>query len=280
MVPDRLGVIGLGAIGGSVAWGAARSGVSRILGYSPDRRDAVGAARHGAVTEVATDARRVVLGADFLVLAAPPGATLELLREHAALIRQRGLLSTDVASVKGPVIALAAQLGLGATFAGSHPLAGTHDRGFRGARPDRFEQAVVYVSPVDEASTAINEVSDFWSRVFGALPVQIQAGRHDEMVAWTSHLPQVVSSALAVALARHAPEGARLGRGALDTTRIAAGSVEMWADILLMNREVLMASLEGFHPVINELREALTRGDSHAITGLLEEGARWRRGVS
>ena len=86
-------------------------------------------------------------------------------------------------------------------FAGSHPLAGTHVSGFAASDGSLFEGALVYVIPVDGGEHAHDEVVHFWKDVMGAHPVTIEAEQHDQLLAWTSHLPQSVASALAVAVA-------------------------------------------------------------------------------
>jgi prephenate dehydrogenase len=100
MRPDALGVIGLGAIGGSVAWRAAQAGVPRIVGYSPLPAEGVAALKAGAVTEVAERPQRVVETADLVILAAPPGANLRLLRDLRGDLLRRERWCTDVTSVK------------------------------------------------------------------------------------------------------------------------------------------------------------------------------------
>ena len=139
MRPETLGVIGLGAIGGSIARQAKRAGVSRVLGWSPDTAERAAAAREGAVDDSPARAADVARVADLLILAAPPAANLELLDTLVPLLRS-GALATDVSSVKRPIVQRAAAAQLGERFAGSHPLAGTHRRGFDADR-SRCEQA-------------------------------------------------------------------------------------------------------------------------------------------
>lgn len=170
-------------------------------------------------------------------------------------------------------------LGLQEVFAGSHPFAGSHRPGFGGAAPDRLSGAVIYVSPLRDGDRAAREVCDFWTRVVSAHPVQVSAEEHDALVAWTSHLPQAVSSALAVTLARHGARGMRLGTGAQSATRLAGGDVTMWTDVLLMNREAVIAGLASFDHVVSELTRALNAGDAEGVSRWLEQGAHWRRAV-
>lgn len=277
MRPNTLGVIGLGAIGGSVAWQAAQAGIPRIVGYTTMPKDGVAAVRAGAVTELANDSQRVVRLAELLVLAIPPRATIDVVRSLAEPIKQRGLWVTDVASAKVAVCAAAAELGLAPQFAGSHPFAGTHQQGFSAAGPDRFKGQVVYVCPLPGGDRAADEVADFWARVMTAHVVVLDAEQHDRALAWTSHLPQAVASALAAALYQHAPEGSRFGPGALSTTRLAGGSVEMWTDIFLLNRTHVLRALEGLDATVGQLRQALEASDAAQVRAWLEAGLAWRR---
>ncbi len=278
MHPTTLGVIGLGAIGGSVAWQAVRAGVPRVRGFAAHPRDGAAALRSGAVTELAEDVRGVTRGADLVVVAIPPRATVELLGTLAPELGP-GTLCTDVASVKAPVMHRALELGIAGHFAGSHPFAGTERSGFAAARPDRFRDAVVYVTAADGGERAADEVADFWERVLEAQPVRVDPVEHDRLLGWTSHLPQAVASALALALARHGPKGARYGAGARSTTRLAASDSAMWTDILLMNREQLLAALGAVETTMHDLRGALESGDARAVERWLEQGAAWRRRI-
>jgi prephenate dehydrogenase len=279
MRPETLGVIGLGAIGGSVAWQATRAGIPRVVGYSPVPTEGVAAVREGALTEVATNVQRLVREVDLLVIAAPPGATMELLRTVAPELKRRQLICTDVSSVKGAVVRLAESLGLAAHFAGSHPLAGTHRSGFAAARSDLFARAIVYVTPLAGGDDAAREVADFWHEVLGASPVTMDAEAHDALLAWTSHLPQAAASALAAALASQGPQGVTYGTGARDGTRLAASSVEMWRDVLLLNREPVLRAIEGLEDSLGTLRRALACGDAAALTTWLAGAADWRKGL-
>lgn len=279
MIPDVLGVIGLGAIGGSIAARAVRAGVPHVLGYAASTRDRSMAARAGAVTDLTTSAEQVAARADLVVLAVPPRACLDLLARLASLIRERDALCTDVAGVKAPLAHSATALGLRHHYAGSHPLAGSHQTGFAAASPARFERVTVYVTELEGGERAATEVADFWTRVCGAEPVRIDPRRHDEILAWTSHLPQAVASALAHAFARSGPKGVTLGPGGREATRIVAGGAEMWADILQLNREAVLARLDDVEVSVSLLREALVADDGDALKAWLQTAADWRTAV-
>ena len=278
MRPDSLGVIGLGALGGSIAWRAAQSGVRRVIGYSPVPAEAVAALKAGAITEIADRPERAVRPADLVVLAAPPGATLNLLQDLHGLLRA-GSLCTDATSVKRPIMELAERLEMTSVFAGSHPLAGTHESGFAAASPSRLDGALVYVTPLPGGERAAREIADFWAGVCGAEPVLCDAVEHDRVVAWTSHLPQAVASALAGALRRAGPKGVTYGPGARDTTRLAASNPALWHDVLLLNREALLEGLDAMEGELGHLRRALNTGNGDELLAWLEAGRAWRRQV-
>jgi cyclohexadieny/prephenate dehydrogenase len=273
--PSKLGIIGLGAIGGSLAREAKRAGIPTVLGWSPEPAERVAAAREGAIDDAPSRVADVARAVELLVLAAPPAANLELL---AAVQRHLpvGALVTDVGSVKRAIVARAEALGLGARFAGGHPLAGTHQHGFAAARLDLFKGTVVYVTPALDGDGAAGEVAHFWTTILQAHPVLIDAAEHDRQLALTSHLPQAVASLLANHLARAAPPGATFGRGARDTTRLAASRPGLWAEIFLMNRDEVLTALRALEQPLGELERALETGDAPTLIAWLARAAEWR----
>jgi len=278
--PTSLTVIGLGAIGGSLAWQARRAGIPRVVGCSASRAEGVLALRADAITELADSAAKAVRGAELVVLAVPAKATLELIGRLRPSLEPRALL-TDVCSVKVPVLARASAEGLGERFAGGHPLAGTHASGFAAARPDRLRGCVVYVCDTGApgGDQAARQVMSFWDQVLEAQPVLIDAAAHDRQLAWTSHLPQVVASALAKTLADRGLAGLSFGSGARDTTRLAASSPEMWLDILLYNRTAVTEALDATEASLAELRRLLAAGDADGLRAYLAAAQRFREGL-
>ena len=280
MRPSSLSVIGLGAIGGSLAWQARLAGVPRVVGFSPSRADAVQALRSSAVTELADSAAKAVRGAELVVLAAPARATLDLIGRLRPSL-EPGAVLTDVCSVKGPVVARALEEGLGDRFAGGHPRAGTHASGFGAARPDRLRGCVVYVcetgAPGGDRVGLL--VMGFWEQVLEAQPVLIDSAAHDRQLAWTSHLPQAVASVLAKALADRGLAGVSFGSGARDTTRLAASSPEMWLDILRYNRAEVTDALRATEAGMAELRRLLDADDAEGLRDYLAAAQRFREGL-
>src|SRR5947209_15139618 len=179
--PQTLGLIGLGAIGGSIARQVKQPGSGDgivVVGWSPEPAERALAAQQGALDDAPARATDVARVADFLILAAPPAANIAQLDAVVPHLKP-GAVVTDVGSVKRAIVARAEQIGLAQRFAGSHPLAGTHRHGFEASRPDLFRGAVVYVTPCRDGEQALREVVDFWQTVLEAEPVVVDADRHD-----------------------------------------------------------------------------------------------------
>jgi len=279
MRPDTLGVVGLGAVGGSLAWQATLAGVPRVLGYSPLPAEGVAAVRAGAISTIAASARFVLEHAELVVIAAPPTATLRLLEDASRYLRA-GAVCTDVVPAKQAVVARAAAVGLTHRFAGSHPMVSLTGRGFAGAEPAPFRGALVYVTPAGPEDTPAREVADFWATVLDAEPVVLDAADHDSVVAWTDHLPRAVASALARASRTDGPRGVTYGVEARAATQAAVTPIQTMRDVLLLNRHAVLAALDDFEGALGDLRAALREGDGRRLEAWLQDAASWRGRLS
>jgi prephenate dehydrogenase len=264
---QRLLVVGLGLLGGSVARAARERGVAkRVVGLSRRREVAAEALATGAVDEAHVEARAAAAGADLVVLCTPVAAMGDSLRAVAPHLA-RGALVTDVGSVTGPVVdTLPGLLPPGARFVGSHPMAGGHHTGLRHARADLFAGAACVVTPV--ASTPredVERIAGFW-RALGAGVVLRDAAAHDAEVAWVSHAPHALAFAFAHALAAApAAAGELAGAGFRDFTRIAGSDPEMWGEILVANRKSLSGPLAHAAGRLAELAALVEAGDAEAV---------------
>jgi len=266
---ERIAVLGLGLLGGSVALATKRAGVAtRTAGATRNPDVLAEAFRRGVVDEVGTF-EEVVRGADLVVLATTVAAMPVVLRRVAPHLRE-GVIVTDVGSVKGVLAeTMPGLLPSGARWIGSHPMAGSHERGLAFASADLFEGAPCIVTE-DADGASVDRVCEFW-RALGARVLRRDATTHDVEVAWSSHVPHALAYAYASALAS-APAGARevVGSGFRDFTRIARSSPELWGDILTANRKSIAAPLVAVGDALSSLGEAIEAGDATKVAILIE----------
>jgi prephenate dehydrogenase len=272
-------VVGTGLIGTSIALALRERGV-RVGLADRDPASARLAADIGAGTVVGADFGGLTERADLLVVAVPPAAAAPALAAAQAAGAARWY--TDVASVKGAVLAHARELGCDrSTFVPGHPLSGRERTGPAAARADLFLGRPWVLCP--EAGTAPEALTAAAAlvRCCQAQEVQLTAVEHDRYVALVSHAPHVVAAAMAARLADAAGPALMLsGQGIRDVTRIAAGDSRMWAQILAANSgpvaEVLAAVAADLAAAAEALREAAADSAGpglKAVTGLLDEGS-------
>ena len=255
MIGQRtVAVIGVGLIGGSLARDLAAAGM-RVLAYDRDAERVRAAMDSGVVVGAFDGTFSGVSGAETIVIALPVDAAIDALHRlapHASGAR----LIMDVGSTKRGIVAAASAVGVAPRFVGSHPMAGDHRYGWEASRAGLFRDARVYLCPPREAtSDAVSRASDLW-RGLGAHPTVVEAAEHDRILAWTSHLPHVLSAALALALARAGLDRASLGPGGRDVTRLAGSSPEMWTAILRENAAEIDAALSAAELELAAFRHA------------------------
>lgn len=272
---ERIAILGLGLLGGSVALAARRSGVAGIVAAASRRPGPLEQALRSGVVDEIGGVTTAVRDADLVVLCAPIGVMPTLLEEAGPALRD-GALVTDVGSVKG-VLAdqLPGILPSGVEYIGAHPMAGSHERGAVHATADLFVGAPCVVTPQSGASqSAVDRVADFW-RALGARVALRSPAAHDIDVAWVSHAPHALAFAFAHALGR-APEtaGELAGSGFRDFTRIAQSGGEMWSEILHTNRKALSGPLQSFSRSLALLAEAIESGDLEAQENFLAQAHR------
>jgi prephenate dehydrogenase len=250
--PRRVAVCGLGLVGGSIARALSRAGHS-VVGFD---RKAVWEEAHSAraVRGPRRGLEQTVEGAEIVFLAAPPLANLELLERLQAPART---IVTDVSSVKVPICALARRLRTPG-FIGGHPMAGNAGSGFRASRGTLFEGRTWILTPHRKESPSVKELSAL-IRSIGARPVLLSAAVHDRVVAFLSHVPQIVSDAL-LENAQEDPVARKhlglSGPGFRDMTRLARSPRGLWMQILEENRAEVERALRAFLRVVRSHRRS------------------------
>ena len=274
MLIDRIAIVGLGLIGGSLARALKQAGYGR--------REAAlqQAVADGIIDNFSLDVREAVAGADAVVLATPLSTTETLMREMAGVLKPECII-TDVGSAKGVVIeaarnALADRLPY---FVPAHPIAGTEKSGVEASFAELFERHIVIITPLAETDRiARDTVAAMWRGV-GATVVDLEAGHHDDVLAATSHLPHVLVYTLIDCLARMQDKEeifAYAAGGFADFTRVASSSPEMWRDICLANSASLLGVLDRFERHLDEVREAIAADDGARLTEIFSRARQAR----
>jgi prephenate dehydrogenase len=243
---QTIAIAGVGLIGGSFGLAARKAGFrGTILGVSSPRTIEKAITR-GAIDRGATlpDAAG---SADLLFLAQPISIILETLCKLDGLVKN-GAIVTDAGSTKAAICAAAGSL----PFVGGHPMAGKEISGVEAAEASLFSgRPWVFTSEPPPSLRAL--VASFGARI-----LVMNAEDHDRMVAWSSHLPQLVSTALAGAVHRHAPDAVAVaGPGLRDMTRLAASPWDIWRDIIATNHDNVYAALDAYIDRLESLREGL-----------------------
>jgi prephenate dehydrogenase len=272
--PLTIAVVGLGQMGGSLAMVLKRNTPHHIIGFQRKIKEARLCME--AVHERTTDFRRAC-GADAVVFATPVGATIRYLQTWARHAKP-GSLWMDMGSVKVPVCEAACRrMPHHATFIGGHPLAGSEKQGLAAASPDLFGGKIFVLCPAtrNAGSAAKLRLARHLVASLGASPFVMDAARHDRVLAYTSHLPQLVSSALA-ATAGGTADTALSGNGFRDLTRLADSPLAMWQDIATHNRRNIRRALKDFQKTLSCI-ETLS---PQSLEALFRKASRARRSLS
>ncbi len=269
---QQMTVIGTGLMGGSLALAAGRRGlVGRVVGC--DREDVLAQAQErGLIAAGFTDPLRACEGSSLVVLATPVGAILDFLERFAGKLPPETLL-TDVGSTKAEIVRCALQVfGPDAPrrFLPGHPLAGKECSGLELADADLFRDATWFLTPLAGQDLARPPFDDFLNLLegIGARVASMAAEPHDRLCAWISHLPQMLSTALACALAGFRrnfaaefgvePDLEQVGGPALrEATRLASSPYSLWRDIAFTNTRNLELALLELEQQLASIREGL-----------------------
>jgi len=263
---ERVFIAGTGLIGASIGLALREAGFGgAIVGTGPTEETLEIARTMGAIDSwvARAQAEAAAAQADVVVLAGPVLAIEDWMQRLAPALGERTLI-TDVGSTKAQIATLAAKLGYNqpglARFLPGHPMAGKESGGAAQAEAALFRGAMWLFTPLAEAS-ALESEWRAWVVKFGARTMDLDAARHDELVAWVSHLPQMLSTALAALLeetfAGSAEIGAIGGRALRETTRLGASPYSMWRDIAMTNAEPIAQTLLALEQRLAHIRENL-----------------------
>lgn len=285
VIYDRVALIGLGLIAGSMSLAMREQGLARhITGYARSEETRQTALEIGLVDEVMGTAAAAVAHADLIVLAVPVGAMGAIAAEIAPFLKP-GATVTDVGSVKQAVITeVAPHIPDGVHFVPGHPLAGTEHSGPRSGFASLFKNRWWLLTPVEGADTAsIDRLSDL-IRKLGANVEVMEAAHHDLVLAVTSHTPHLIAYTM-VGVADHIKRVTESeiiqysAAGFRDFTRIAASDPTMWRDVFLQNKEAVLDILGRFAEELFVLQRAIRMGDGQHLHDYFTRTREIRRGI-
>ncbi|MES2936654.1 MAG: prephenate dehydrogenase/arogenate dehydrogenase family protein [Pseudomonadota bacterium] len=285
---EQLGLIGCGLMGGSFALALKRAGlVKRVVGYSKSPSTTERARQLGVIDVEAPSALLAVSGADLVLLAVPVAATEATFKAIRHLLT-REMLIMDVGSTKREVVDAARRVlrdHLGG-FVPCHPVAGKELSGVEHADPDLYSGRQVVLTPIERTQVShLNRATQLWEAL-GCKVVQMSPEAHDAAFAAVSHLPHMIAFALVNGIVGQ-PQGkdflALAGPGFRDFTRIAASDPKMWRDVLLANRQELLAQSELFRQALQAMEAMIAAGNGEALEAAIDQASRtrahWRMGA-
>lgn len=271
----RLCIIGVGLIGGSLAQALKQANaVEKIIGAGRHEASLQKALEMGFIDHFETDLSLAVTDTDLVIVAVPLGAMFRVFTAIADHLPPECVL-TDVGSAKGSVVGDVRRVfgHIPSAFVPGHPIAGTEKSGVEASFPELFRNRLVILTPLVETEARAHALVRWMWEATGAEVVDMGVRHHDEVLAATSHLPHMLAYALVDTLAR-LDDRAEIFRyaagGFRDFTRIASSDPQMWHDICLSNRDHLLIVAEQFVRDLNQLIEAIKRGDSEAIMDIFQ----------
>ncbi len=281
---ERVALIGLGLIGGSIALAARRAGAAgRVVGYARTAETRETARRIGFCDEIVESASEAVAGADLVILCVPVGAMAAVAAEIAPALRE-GAVVSDVGSVKGAVIEALSGLPDHVHVIPAHPLAGTEHSGPESGFAELFDNRYCLLTPLpDGDAEAEGRLARFW-RALGANVEAMAPERHDLVLAVTSHAPHLI----AYTMVGVADDMRRVTKsevikysaaGFRDFTRIAASDPTMWRDVFLTNREATLEILGRFTEELFALQRAIRTGNGDMLFDYFTRTRAIRRGI-
>jgi prephenate dehydrogenase len=281
----RVFVIGLGLIGGSLALCIKKEHKDAILiGYDIHQEQARLAKMLGVIDEVAVDIAEGAASADLIIISAPvieTEAIIHLLSEQSL---NPEVLITDTGSTKSKIVANAKGLKeKGYTFIGGHPMAGSHKSGVSAAKEILFENAFYLLTPEDHIDTLQVERLKNWLKGTNAKFLTVTPDTHDYLTGIVSHFPHIIAASIVRQTERLAEEESLIPRlaagGFRDITRIASSSPEMWKDILLHNREVLIELIDKWNEEMDWVKVLLEQENSEGIFRYFQQAKQFRDGL-
>ena len=279
---NQITIIGIGLLGASLGMAVKKHKISKsIKVWARKETTLEKCSQKEWCDECESNLNRAVTGSEFVVVCTPVESIPSILEKISPFLAN-GCIVTDVGSVKGEICDSAVKIfeNSSAYFVGSHPMAGSEKSGLEYADENLFKEKYCVVTPIgNEVDEVLKKTIEFWDRLL-MKTVSFTPAEHDLAVSYCSHLPHLVASCLAKSLKDKEIKWLQIaGNGLRDTTRIAAGSPDLWKQIILMNKDNIIGSIEEFEKVIDEIKKSLVQGNSDQLISILEQGANFRKNL-
>lgn len=278
----RVFVIGLGLIGGSLALCIKnKHEESVIIGYDINEDQAKLARALGVVDEFVRTIPEGAVEADVIIISAPVNETQTIMSQMTDLPLKKEVIVTDTGSTKQKISQHAqCLLNKGVCFIGGHPMAGSHKSGVTAAKDFLFENAFYLLTPDNRIPEEKIELLKTWLKGTNAKFITIAPDEHDFLTGVVSHFPHIIAASIVRQTEKLAQSRSLIPRlaagGFRDITRIASSSPEMWRDVLLQNKEVLLSLLSMWHEEMDWIKQTLEEEDSSAILNYFKEAKQYR----
>lgn len=278
----KIGIVGLGLIGGSIAKTIKRKSKNiTVYGISRRRTTMIKALREKIIDRYFLNFENLVENSDFLVICTP----INKVNLYLKKIKQtdKKIVTTDVSSVKEKIVKDAMKiLGENFPFIGSHPMAGSEKTGLDASSEFLFENKNVLITPLSYSDKKITEMVDEFWKFLGAKTFILSPSEHDKLVSLTSHLPHLIIFQLLEMFAEK-KEIKKIekciGTGFIDTTRIGKSDIEMWAEIFSMNKQNIIKGIEEFQDALEKTKRFIKKSNKSKIIEKFEKGKKWREKI-
>lgn len=279
-------IAGLGLIGASMALGIRRDHPDyEILGYNRSQASRDIALERGMIDRATDDFASFAPLADVIILTLPIEQTIAFIKELANLNLKEGVIISDAGSTKSAIVATAEKYfaDKSVRFVGAHPMAGSHKTGAASADVNLFENAYYIFTPSSLTTPdTLEEMKDLLSGLHARF-IEIDAEEHDRVTSQISHFPHILASGLMEQTASYAEEheiARRFAAGGFrDMTRIAESEPGMWTSILLSNRETIIERIEDFKRRLDEVGQAISKGDENQIWNFFNQAREQRQAM-
>jgi prephenate dehydrogenase len=278
MAWQRVCIIGVGLLGGSIGLALKRKRLAaQVVGVGRTVSKLQTALTRGAIDEATDDILVGANQADLVIACTPVQSIVDSLCVAASVAHPNAIL-TDVGSTKQSIIKAASGRLRPDQFIGSHPIAGGHHSGVEHAVGTLLDGALVVITPSQETQPdLVQRMTNFWESM-GARTCCVPPKEHDEALAIASHLPHMVASALSTSTPAEILQF--VGKGWMDSTRIAASNTQLWRQILEENHAPALQAMKNFATICETWIEALEQGDFDRIEDLLKVGKATREAVA